>query len=1006
MSSYWRKKSTFLLAAVLMLGEGIIAPESAPAAEIFEQDFSEMSRADTPGDEDPVYDEAEAAGEIPYVMPSMEEMEAWIIRKYGDGETAVSDSSGAELLFDEDPEVILTVPAQAQPEINPESSPEIIPEEELYASGPFEQPADTTEAFSPEELFSDSDIFSEAVQDQAVQEDSGIFTSAEDEPDGQNGLPDAALSEGSAVQVPDDELLFPEENLQSFPEDSTLVLFENEPFFSPEEEEPFFSPEEDAVNDDILSMIVADDGMPGSFVISPSGLYTLEVKNGDDITIPLNYLIQSVRDTASDDHPVTIVIPPGSYDLTGTISLYSNMTLKAEGATVTKRNSVKQILMRLGQENEVTSGGYDGFRNIVIDGGTWDLNYAVISEAVRQEAGGYVGFRLGHVTNLTVRNVHFRNNLKSHFLELAGAKNVYVTGCSFSGWWEGYVKGGQECIQLDACLDGIFPGCLPYDGTTCEHVIIEDNTFSHVFAGVGAHSMVFGVPYHDIQIRRNTFYDVRKRSVWCMNFTDSVVEDNTMDDVGGGVDADSGHSSNVHVLPGAAPCSPYTLHTNVLIQNNQITLGERRTLVNYDGQVSTWNPYGIRVTGLKYASANEAHDAGKFPIADVTVRGNLISGSAGGILLTLASHCTVSGNTLELFYPDEFKNQGISLCTVTDSKVSGNRVSDAKGNGIWLYTSSTGNVIESNRLERNGGCGICLASSGSNRILGNTAIDNVTDGIQIGSSSKVTLQKNNLVSNGRHGLYLSSAKSCTVSGGKAVDNQGRGISLSKAASNTISQTTVQGNVGGGIGLSTSSISNKLSSNTVTGNEGDGILVSSSNSNTLTSNTVSKNRRYGIYLYQSKNLALISNRADANASAGIFASSSGLASFQKNTAFSNKTYGILGSSSVFSRVSANKTCYNGKTAQIYMKKCTGMATMNKPVSLKITKATTVFKGKAVGAVKIFIYRQAGGKNTRLMSGTVSKNNYSIKGKKLKKGTTLLLLAKDKNGNESRALTKVV
>ena len=40
--------------------------------------------------------------------------------------------------------------------------------------------------------------------------------------------------------------------------------------------------------------------------------------------------------------------------------------------------------------------------------------------------GGFVGFRIGHATNVTVKNVTFLNNLKSHFLELAGVKNAEI----------------------------------------------------------------------------------------------------------------------------------------------------------------------------------------------------------------------------------------------------------------------------------------------------------------------------------------------------------------------------------------------------------------------------------------------------------------------------------------------------------------------------------------------------------------------------------------------------
>ena len=89
------------------------------------------------------------------------------------------------------------------------------------------------------------------------------------------------------------------------------------------------------------------------------------------------------------------------------------------------------------------------------------------------EAGGFVGFRIGHANNVTVKNVTFLNNLKSHFLELAGVKDATVTGCTFRGYWKEYEGGGQECIQLDACLDYIFPGYQPFDGAVCENVLIE-----------------------------------------------------------------------------------------------------------------------------------------------------------------------------------------------------------------------------------------------------------------------------------------------------------------------------------------------------------------------------------------------------------------------------------------------------------------------------------------------------------------------------------------------------
>ena len=61
-------------------------------------------------------------------------------------------------------------------------------------------------------------------------------------------------------------------------------------------------------------------------------------------------------------------------------------------------------------------------RNIVIDGGTWDYNYQCVED--KDEPGGFVGFCIGHATNVTIKNATFLNNLKSHFLEFGGVKNA------------------------------------------------------------------------------------------------------------------------------------------------------------------------------------------------------------------------------------------------------------------------------------------------------------------------------------------------------------------------------------------------------------------------------------------------------------------------------------------------------------------------------------------------------------------------------------------------------
>ena len=229
-------------------------------------------------------------------------------------------------------------------------------------------------------------------------------------------------------------------------------------FFSADESDNDFEEEPE----EALLTPVPSDNEQQILATIPEGaaVVTLDVADGSDITETLNTVLHFMGQRATDETPCTVIIPQGSYLISGTIHMYSNLTLYAEGAVLTKSCTDKHVVLRLG-DDILSAGGYDGYHNITIEGGTWDLNYPVVED--KEGTGGFVGFRIGHARHVTVKNVIFLNNLKSHFLELAGTEDVTVTGCTFRGYWQEYEGGGQECIQLDACLDYIFPGYQPFD---------------------------------------------------------------------------------------------------------------------------------------------------------------------------------------------------------------------------------------------------------------------------------------------------------------------------------------------------------------------------------------------------------------------------------------------------------------------------------------------------------------------------------------------------------------
>ena len=421
----------------------------------------------------------------------------------------------------------------------------------------------------------------------------------------------------------------------------------------------------------------------------------LNVQDGEDITVKLNTLLAQARDKATDEKQCKVIVPPGNYTLTGTLHMYSNIYLYAEGATITKTSPRKEILLRLG-DTQKSAGGYEGYRNITIDGGIWDSNYECVED--KGGPGGFVGFRIGHATNVTVKNVTFLNNLKSHFLELAGVKNAEITGCTFRGYWKEFTGGGQECIQLDACMPRIFPGYLPYDGSVCENIVIKDNTFEDVFAGIGSHSMMFDKPYKNITISNNRFNNLKKRAIWCLNYQDTVVTGNTMTNVGGGVYVRSVYTRNAHTVSGQEVSPEGNQYAeNILIADNQITVLEPTVI---DGK--QWNGYGIWITGeVSLGSAGEtipSEDddpentanpttngipAGRYIIRGVTARNNTISGNCDGIKFSLAEDCSCRGNTVRLSDSHTYNNMGISVAKGSNIRVSYNNLSGGNGYGIY-----------------------------------------------------------------------------------------------------------------------------------------------------------------------------------------------------------------------------------------------------------------------------------------------------------------------------------
>lgn len=598
---------------------------------------------------------------------------------------------------------------------------------------------------------------------------------------------------------------------------------------------------------------------------------TLEVTEGEDITGKLNAALLEMKDKATDSQMCKVIIPPGNYVITGTICTYSNIHLYAQGAVIKKMSPGKHLMLRLGNTEE-SAGGYEGYRNIVIEGGTWDANYETVPD--KEADGGFVCFRIGHASNVEVKDVTFLNNLKSHFLELGGVKNAKVTGCTFRGYWKGFTGGGQETIQLDACRDYIMPNYLPYDGAVCEDIYIEGNTFEDVFAGVGSHSMVFNRPYRNIVIRGNTFRDIAKRAVWCLNYVDSVVENNKMINVGTGVYVRSLYKGNTHLPDGEEVTNAGNQYeSDIVVSNNEIILNTPKVI-----GTGLWKSFGIGIVGEKSAAAPNGVPDGNYPARGITIKENRISGPGNGIRLTFAEKCKVSDNIIELAPTEEFNNCGMILGAGSSNTISGNKIKGSKGNAIYIYRGSSdyaepsvGNILTKNTITDCMDDGIVAGTgSDSTKIEKNTVKNLGAEGIVAYSNSKTLISGNTVSGCKKDGIYVSSVKSAQITGNKVSGNTVDGIKSE----------------GKNTGLS-------VKKNNTSKNSGAGMCLSGANGAVVSQNEIASNKNNGISIRKSMDVVI-----------------------SKNTLKSNKGYAVIGTDSSIKTYSGNTLKGNGHTDTIY------------------------------------------------------------------------------------------
>lgn len=433
------------------------------------------------------------------------------------------------------------------------------------------------------------------------------------------------------------------------------------------------------------------------------------------------------KNKASDKNRYRIYFPKGEYHINTTLNIFSNTELYLDEKTTLVQDAPKgQNIVKAGDFSQKHIL-YNGFRNIKIDGGKWDMQF-----------NGSCAMRFGHCTNLSIRNVNITNILDAHHIEAAAVDTLSITDSTFTSSSR---KGSNSCeaIQLDILHDSKhFPGFEEFDDTPNKNVTISGCTFSNLHSGIGTRSAVVSKYFDNVVIENNKFENIQEKAISCFNYKNSKIINNTFTNVNSGI------------------CFEYLPNNFFGAYFQRMYIANDKSIGKINSKSSTVisgnvmnikqmaeSSYGIYAYGAKVdASTAKANGivAGDYTISDLSIDNNTItveenSSKSYGIYITGVNKSEISSNTLTDYSSAKDGINGINICASQKNVIKNNNISGAFNNGISIFNKSF--------------------PGSKNLLITSNSISGVKSfGIRVAESSFATIKSDNNISAGESPLCL------------------------------------------------------------------------------------------------------------------------------------------------------------------------------------------------------------------------------------------------------------
>ena len=362
--------------------------------------------------------------------------------------------------------------------------------------------------------------------------------------------------------------------------------------------------------------------------------YKVDLTNATDVSAQLQEAIDALPEDG------TLYLQDGIYPIATNLVFKSNMTLKlSDNAILQNQNPEQNPTMAF--NHPLKHNKAEGASNITIEGGVWDMNGQVDADGnpinlPNLESINGMGF--GYASNVTIRNVIFRDCYNGHVFQFAAMDQVLVENCRFEGQaFKGSGNTTRELVQIEpGSLKG-YPYTLVQDKKPTTNVTIRSCYFGgseaspQYMAAIGTHSQQAGVKCSDILIEDCTFDNAAFAAIRFMAYDRMTIQNNTF------IVKDTAVAENLDRYGILADTYGSMIDPKGADGTTELTIEGNTFTIESAGAI------GITVTGN--------NGSPKKP-SGITIKDNTLIGKDGaavGIELYRVEDCTLEGNTVSGF---------------------------------------------------------------------------------------------------------------------------------------------------------------------------------------------------------------------------------------------------------------------------------------------------------------------------------------------------------------------